>query len=213
MSIPIEFIHALAAADIDFCYSHDLDYMVSCEDIHHVPTIFIVFPGTKDIADLKTIKDGTYHLEVQRLWKSGLKAEIQQMVNAHGPCKFVIGGHSLGGVLAEIVGNRLADPKYAMIYQPISIDIVTFGAPKHRYKKFANAVRYMLKGDLIPYMPFRFEFAETPYTMLSKKHALVKHPSVFDLISSLLHRCFAKAHSIESYLKALTGVKYGGKED
>ena len=198
--------NTLIACDIDFCYSHDLNYLVSVEYIFGRKTIMIAFPGTKDIEDLKTIKNGTYHLDVQKMWK-GIKADILDLVTDLEPCDYLIGGHSLGGVLAELVANRIADIKYALVFNPSRVRVVTFGAPKHRYKQFFSTTRFVLPGDIIPFLPFKFKQAEAPYTILGKRHALVKPLTFLDFLVTLLKRGFIKAHSMDAYIKAL-GATY-----
>jgi pimeloyl-ACP methyl ester carboxylesterase len=71
----------------------------------------IVFRGTNDTGDLVT--DAALGLGMN----SGYYAQAETFVNQHGSANVILCGHSLGGAIAQVVGNRMGLP------------IVTFNAP------------------------------------------------------------------------------------
>jgi hypothetical protein len=76
--------------------------------------------------------------EIDAGWK------LAQQLRAVECDRFVIGGHSLGGVIAEICACILYMIRPVMVY--------TFGS-KRGYVKFHKCVHYRRKGDIVPFLP------------------------------------------------------------
>lgn len=208
---------SIATREIAAGYHEDQDMVISiltkCDALPD-GAVMVSFPGTKDIVDLKTLKDDTYHFEAKRLWKKNkIRTNIyhasQHPELGRKPLLCVV-GHSLGGVLAEIVANTLSQEKFWYLGFG-KVSCMTFGAPKHRYKKFKNAFRFVGRGDLVPFLPFGVDKqTDIPRIFLGKKHVLVKPLGFISLMVALLQFRFLKAHLIKAYEKAFKELEDDG---
>lgn len=88
------------------------------------------------------------------LKKAILKSDIMPMINGFPSKPLVIGGHSAGGAIAQLLS--LEDRLFPR-------EIITFGAPKVFSNTSAvtyaagpwNMSRFVMHGDLIPFLPLR----------------------------------------------------------
>lgn len=124
-------------------------------------TIFISFAGTNDLADVISVLNifgvktpcGSIHKGVLLSSYKVLVTEISWLIsNLPESINIVVTGHSLGGALAQVFSTLICRD---------NINCITFGAPKigdaifnkNLNSKTSFNCRFILEGDLIPYLP------------------------------------------------------------
>lgn len=208
----------ISTGDCESCYEHDKDVEVSTNGYSDgTKTLIVSFAGLKDIRDIKVVQDEIFIKEVQRIWKEGLKRSLLQGIEevkaaTQKPVDILVVGHSMGGVLAEILANRINKDDWKEKYGVGSVRCTTYGAPRHPCKKFPTAHRYVAQGDLIPFMPFNHPKGEG-YLFITKKNLSFGPMTLWGLLKTVLKwkRDF-KAHKIAAY-KAQLGELLNAKDE
>lgn len=138
------------------------DTQVRIEEAH-AGEFFIIFPGTASFRDwrtdakiLKTDWDGEGAM-VHRGFAQALESVAHQIGEQIRPAKsLVITGHSLGGALATLLADQLAD-------LDIVTAVYTFGSPRVGNRTFARCYsealhhrtfRIVNARDPVPWLPF-----------------------------------------------------------
>jgi hypothetical protein len=190
-------------------------------------TFYVIFPGTVGVQDLSTdlkvrkaewLHDGSVH----RGFMTAYISVMAQIVGYVAPAKrIIITGHSLGGALATLCADDLAN-----LHFPVA-EVCTFGSPRVGNGSFARhyneelefaTLRFVNAGDPVPHVPWVFgtyRHVGTQAYLDRDGGLLVAAPvraaweefqtklATEDKSASL----FGQRHGIAAYLRKLKGIR------